>query len=258
MEELAEETRKGAPALDPKREALLLTAARQRIDFRATQGILTPEDELFPLREGELLPRLLSKPWTEETRAAAKGRAASETSSDSEYEKRRPNTQLDTWCRQHEAENPALKISEPREEALERRIRLARVAYYRELEDGERVALSGSVMGPQMEPPAGQGPSSSATEHPQALRARVQVNHPQPTETQGQLVHLHKMEEDEADRGPPLPVEMTEAAVTSAAPSGQPRTPVLGDRRQAAGVRMVPLLGKPQAWSRRKARVLRA
>ena len=157
-EELAQETRKGAPELDPKWEPLLLTAARQRIYFRATQGILGPEDELFPLREGEPLPRLLSKPWTEETRVAAKGRAVSETSSDSEYEKRRPNTQLDTWCRQHEAENPGLKVSEPREEARERRIRLGRVAYYRELEDGERVALSGSVMGPQMEPPVDRGP----------------------------------------------------------------------------------------------------
>ena len=100
-EELAEETRKGAPALDPKREALLLTAARQRIYFRATQGILTPEDELFPLREGELLPRLLSKPWTEEIRAAARGRAVTDFSSDSECEKRRRNAPVvsPTWSR---------------------------------------------------------------------------------------------------------------------------------------------------------------
>ena len=49
-EELAEETRKGAPALDPRREALLLTAARQRVYFRATQGLLRTEDESFPWR----------------------------------------------------------------------------------------------------------------------------------------------------------------------------------------------------------------
>ena len=128
-EDLAEETRKGARELDPKREALLLTAAPQRIYFRATQGLLTPEDVLFPLKEGELLPRLLSKPWTGETRAAAKGRGGSEVSADSGYEKRRPNTQLDTWCSQHEAENPGLKISDPREEARELRIRMARDAY---------------------------------------------------------------------------------------------------------------------------------
>ena len=53
-----------APASDPKREALLLTAARQRIYFRVTQGLLPPDDELFPLKEGEILPRLFSKPWT--------------------------------------------------------------------------------------------------------------------------------------------------------------------------------------------------
>ena len=62
-EELAEETRKGAPALYPKRESLLLTVARQRVYFMPTQGLLRPEDELFPLKEGELLPRLVSKPW---------------------------------------------------------------------------------------------------------------------------------------------------------------------------------------------------
>ena len=43
------------------------------------------------------------------------------------------------------------------------------------------------------------------------------------------------MKEDAADQGHPLPVVMTEGAVTFAAPSGQPRTPVLGDRRDAAG-----------------------
>ena len=42
--------------MDPKRKALLLTAARRRKYLRATQGLLTPEDELFPLKEGELLP----------------------------------------------------------------------------------------------------------------------------------------------------------------------------------------------------------
>ena len=113
-EELAEETRKGAPALDPKREALLLTAARQRTYFRATQGILRPEDKLLPLREGELLPRLLSEPWKDGTRAAAKGQEVSDVSSDSESGKRRLNTQLDTWCLQHEDENPGLKISDHR------------------------------------------------------------------------------------------------------------------------------------------------
>ena len=82
-DELAAETRKGAPALYPKREALLFTAARQRVYFGATQGLLRPEDELFPLKEGELLPRLLSKPWTEENRTAAKGRAVSDFTSDS-------------------------------------------------------------------------------------------------------------------------------------------------------------------------------
>ena len=112
---------------------------------------------------------------------------------------------------------------------------MARVAYYLELEVGEGVTLTGSVMGPQMEPPAGQGPSSLATEHPQGPSAVDQVNHSQLAETQGQLFHLHKMEEDEGDQGPPVPVVINEEAVTSAAPSGQPRTPVSGDRRQAAG-----------------------
>ena len=62
-----------------------------------------------------------------------------------------------------------------------------------------------------------------------------EVNLSQLAETQGQLVHPHQMEEDAVDQGPPLPVVMTEEAVTSAARSGQPRTPFLGDRRQAAG-----------------------
>ena len=48
--------------MDPKREALLLTAARQRIYPPEIQGFLAPEYELFPLKEGELLPRMLSKP----------------------------------------------------------------------------------------------------------------------------------------------------------------------------------------------------
>ena len=62
-----------------------------------------------------------------------------------------------------------------------------------------------------------------------------QVNHPQLAETQGQLVHLHKMEDDEADQGLPLLAVMTQEAVTSAAPSGQPRNPVSGDPRQGEG-----------------------
>ena len=108
----------------------------------------------------------------------------SDFSSDLEYEKRQPNPQLDTWCRQHEAENPGLKISDPREEARELRIQMAGVAYYPELEVWEGVILSGSVMGPQMESPAGQGPSISATEHPQRPRAMDQVSHSQLAETQ--------------------------------------------------------------------------
>ena len=69
-------------------------------------------------------------------------------------------------------------MSNPLEEARVRKIQMARAAYYRGLDEMERVALSSSGEGSQVEPPAGQGPSSSSTEPVQRLRSTDQCVKP--------------------------------------------------------------------------------
>ena len=160
---------------------------------------------------------------------------------------------MDAWCREREDEDPGLKISYPRVKARERRIQMSRYAYYRELDGGSRVSLSGSVARSPVEPPEGERPSRLATEQALSPRAIEHVceacpRHPvvvhegsgmiyQPAETPVQLVRLHCMEEDGAGLGPSPPVIAAEEAEKPAPQGGEPRTPISGERGQAAGGR---------------------
>ena len=51
-EDLAEDNRGRAPALGPRREALLITVVRQRVYVRPYQVLLRSGEGFFPLREG--------------------------------------------------------------------------------------------------------------------------------------------------------------------------------------------------------------